>query len=511
MEAGPSVEVFGETAVDPGEALVNDIIQEYTWLTGVKERLDKLSPEGVILVYNRSGELEAIDFETFYFRLADLTDRIEEELPVNLQPTMEDKINCMKLRKVPLFSVLIIVNKPMRDFIQQVFLGYYRDMLMPEDLEIIQYLIVNQGITTKLTMKMLFGLYAIWEDLPRLASVNAMKPQSQWNLKRFGSTPELKKLFNAVLPGFIVDNYRLPDWVLIVDTSRNSTAEQNFQPTLNNRKEVSMYKSRLIKFCDLEITKHKAMGGEITSSTIIEDLTLPYIQAAAGLSITTQYLALLQKLRLNLERQANFMQQAMSSGELKQTLPSEPKLLAHKVQMLRSIENDYQLICAHPQLVTKQFLRSVIERSRLPIDLPSDLSKISKQEICRMIVDQTRLLKQELRARAKAAADVGPAIAYQPGGTIVRSLIRAPEFATVREEPQYVPSEYQDLYTFCSEPNEVSKSVLLRLARSMGATDLLLVESTALTNDQICQRLVRHAEISLGGREPIPPQVRTPV
>ncbi len=120
------------------------------------------------------------------------------------------------------------------------------------------------------------------------------------------------------------------------------------------------------------------------------------------------------------------------------------------------------------------------------------------------------------KQRAEAAAELAPGLIQQPGGQIVRGLIPTPYGFSpeVAAGPAYLPGEltgFEELFDVCSEPEKVNKNLLLRLAGSMGANRILAPNPTTITNTEICQRLIRYAEVTRTGREPISPQVRSPV
>ena len=120
------------------------------------------------------------------------------------------------------------------------------------------------------------------------------------------------------------------------------------------------------------------------------------------------------------------------------------------------------------------------------------------------------------KQRAEAAAELAPGLIQQPGGQIVRGLIPTPYGFSpeVAAGPAYLPGEltgFEELFDACSEPEKVNKNLLLILAGSMGAGRILPTDPTTITNTEICQRLIRYAEVTRTGREPISPQVRSPV
>ncbi len=191
-------------------------------------------------------------------------------------------------------------------------MGKYRSRFTSNDLDIIQQLVVDKGIASENVLNILFSLYSLWEHLPALASSNAGLAPQQIKLNVYGSTPELKRLFETAmlnihhLDQFDVNNYKISDRSKIFSVSRDRTVEANFQPKLNNRAEIKQYGQTLNTLCQLEVAKQKAVGSVFMPyDPIINESELPYLQAAAGLSITTQYRAVIDKLTFNLRRQLN--------------------------------------------------------------------------------------------------------------------------------------------------------------------------------------------------------------
>ena len=496
MEAGPStvrtppISPIGVQYQTP----LDNLIQEYTWIIGVKERLDKIAPGGVVTVYNRSGQLEIIDRTNFERRLNQVVTQLRS-LPANQQPTPAENAECSSISKIKGFKKLIIINSDMRDFIRQVFLGKHRSMFTPNDLNIIQILMVDRGIASQTLLNILLSLYNQWEDLYTLGTSNIGLPPIQIRRIFYGSTPELKTLFNAVMPKlqalqnaamanlppnptrrdleratkvFNVDNYKITDLSKVIGISRDKIAEANFQPKLHNRDEIVQYSRALNELCQLEVAKQKAIGGKMPYDPMNTGSELPYLQAAAGLSITTQYRAAIDRLDGNLKRQLQFIKILIRMGVEGPIGRPASEMLGE----LQVLEVDYKVICANPEHVTKGFLRFAATRTGLDITLPADLSRISKKEICQIIDQQVKVKLDVLKQRAGMAAELAPGVILQPGGQIVRGYLPTPYgfSSEVGAGPVYLPGElpeFGELFDTCQEPEKVNKNLLLRLAGSI--------------------------------------------
>lgn len=116
--------------------------------------------------------------------------------------------------------------------------------------------------------------------------------------------------------------------------------------------------------------------------------------------------------------------------------------------------------------------------------------------LCQELYQVSEHRKTLIQQIAAEAAELAPAVIYQPGSVYVR-----PEkFVTSRKPPQYV-SGFEKITRACQDP-KTSKNLLVFLATTLGVRELLPEDLSTISQAKMCQILQRYVELLESTRRP---------
>jgi len=119
--------------------------------------------------------------------------------------------------------------------------------------------------------------------------------------------------------------------------------------------------------------------------------------------------------------------------------------------------------------------------------------------LCKLLQEESQRRKSLLRSIAQEAAEIAPALIFQPGSIFVRST-RSKLIAPTPVQ-EHTLSAYE-VDQACRDPN-VSKGYLVFLAERMGIRNMLPRDLSQVSKEQICKVLQRYVAILEETRRPI--------